>query len=93
MSESSACETDRRTGGYCSGCLQSYLHDEWKVQRYRDGRRVAQSAAFCPHCDRLQVRTRISEDIVDSDLPPHDEVIDGYSPTYLKRSVEPGSDQ
>jgi len=85
--------TDRRTGGYCFGCSQSYSHDEWWRQSYRDGRGVAQSAAFCPHCGRLQVRTRISEDIVDSELPPHDEVIDGHNPGYLKRPVDTDTDR
>jgi len=84
--------SDRRTGGYCFGCGQSYSHDEWERQRYQDGRGVAQLAAFCPHCGCLQVRTRISEDLVESELPPHGEVIDGHNPGYLKRSADTGAD-
>ena len=86
-------EGDRQTGGYCFGCSQTYFHDGWKSQRYRDARGVAQSAAFCPHCGRLQVRTPISEEIVDSELPSRDKVISGHNPGYLRRSLSPSNEQ
>jgi len=77
----SSSSTDQSTGGYCFGCSETYSHEEWKGQRYRDGRGAA---AFCPFCGRLQVRTRISESLVDGDLPDHGEIIEGHNPGYLR---------
>lgn len=90
--EQSANDTDRyQTGGWCFGCTETYSHDEWITRRYRSGG-DARSAAFCPHCGRLQVSTRVAEDLVDDPLPDRNEVIEG-NPAYLvDRSLHTGAD-